>query len=261
MSANTGHSTYNAGELVIRKAPAQWHLGFNASYTYSRSIDNAPSGGGGVSPADPQNFKIEKGPSSFNVGQSLSFAVSLGLPFNHWVNHGVLGTLASDWQMTAIGQLTSGLPFTVLSGMQQTGYGVGGGDRPDQIATPVLSTSRLNRTDYFGRGVDNASFFYIPIGVPNGTGPFQGRLGTLGRNTFVGPPLHNLDLALRKDMQIAKRDNGEEYKIEFRAEFYNIFNIVNFALPNDVITGSGFGFIHSTASNSRQLQFSLKLMY
>lgn len=261
LSANTGHSTYNAGELVIRKAPTQWNLGFNASYTYSRSIDNAPSGGGGVSPADPQNFKLEKGPSSFNVGQNLSFAVSLGLPFSHWVNHGALRALASGWQTTAIGQLSSGLPFTVLSGEQQTGYGVGGGDRPDQIAPPVLSTSRSNPTDYFGRGADNASFFYIPIGVPNGTGPFHGRLGTLGRNTFVGPPLHNLDLALWKDTQIAKRGNGEDYKIEFRAEFYNILNIVNFGLPNDVITGSGFGFIHSTAANSRQLQFSLKLMY
>lgn len=261
LAANTGHSTYSAGELVIRKAPTQWDLGFNASYTYSRSIDNAPSGGGGVSPADPQNFKLEKGPSSFNVGQSLSFAVSLGLPFNHWVSHGALRALASGWQTAAIGQLSSGLPFTVLSGVQQTGYGVGGGDRPDQIATPAVSTSRVNPTDYFGRGADNAAFFYIPIGVPNGTGPFQGRLGTLGRNTFVGPPLHNLDLALWKDTQFAKRGNGEQCKIEFRAEFYNIFNIVNFGLPNDVVTGSGFGFIHSTAANSRQLQFSLKLMY
>lgn len=261
MAANTGHSTYNGGELVIRKAATRWDLGFNASYTYSRSIDNAPSGGGGVSPADPQNFKIEKGPSSFNIGQSLSFAVSLGLPFNHWVNHGALGMLASGWRMSAIGQVTSGLPFTVLSGVQQTGYGLGGGDRPDQIAAPVVSTSRFKRADYFGRGANNASFFYIPIRVPNGTGPFQGRLGTLGRNTFVGPPLHNLDLALWKDTQIAKRDNGTEYKIEFRVEFYNIFNIVNFGLPNNVITGSGFGFIHSTAANSRQLQLSLKLIY
>ena len=93
----------------------------------------------------------------------------------------------------------TGLPFTVYSGMQQTGVGASGTDRPDQIGKPDLSTSRTVREDYFGMGANNASFFSIPINVPGGTGPNQGVFGTLGRNTFRGPGLHNLDMALIKD--------------------------------------------------------------
>jgi len=155
-----------------------------------------------------------------------------------------------------IGQFRSGTPFTVVSGIQQTGYGSGGVDRPDQIGTPVLSTSRPVRQDYFGMGAANASYFYIPIGVPGGTGPYCGRFGTLGRNTFNGPPLRNFDVALSKEFNLDKR-----FKLQSRAEFYNVFNMVNFSTPNNVVTGSGFGMITSTASNSRQLQFSLKLVY
>lgn len=268
--ADSVHSSYNAGEFVIRKIPTRWRLGFDASYTYSRSIDNSTGGGGfggGSNPIiqaaaqDPQNLKLEKGPSSFNESQNLSFTVSLGLPFDRFIPHGAFAKIASGWQIMGIGQLSSGLPFTVFSGVQQTGYGNGGGDRPDQIGKPVLSTSRANPTDYFGMGDANPSFFFIPTGVPNGTGPFNGRFGTLGRNTFIGPPLRNLDVALWKDTTIATRSAGQEYKIEFRTEFYNIFNTVNFGLPNNVLTGSGFGFIHSTAANSRQLQVSLKFIY
>jgi len=262
--ANTVHSSYDGGEFLIRKVPSKWRLGFNATFTYSRSIDNAAGGGSngiGSAPQDPQNLKLERGPSSSNVTDNLSFSASWGLPFDRWINNGIRGSLASGWQIMTIGQLNSGLPFSVFSGVQQTGYGNGGSDRPDQIGTPALSTSRADRSDYFGRGSANASFFYIPIGVPNGTGPFRGRFGTLGRNTFFGPPLYNLDVALSKDTAIKRAAGGREYAVEFRTEFYNIFNNVDFGLPNDVVTGSGFGFIHSTASNSRQLQFSLKLMY
>jgi len=49
--------------------------------------------------------------------------------------------------------------------------------------------------------------------------------------------------------------------VQFRVEFFNIFNIVNFGLPNNVVSGSGFGIINKTAGTSRQIQFSLKLIY
>jgi hypothetical protein len=78
----------------------------------------------------------------------------------------------------------------------------------------------------------------------------------LGRNTLNGPPLHNFDIALSKEFDLAKK-----LKLQSRAEFYNVFNIVNFNTPNNVLTGSGFGMITSTASNSRQVQFSVKLVY
>ena len=79
----------------------------------------------------------------------------------------------------------------MYSGVQQTGVGAGGADRPDLVEQPHFSTSGAVREDYFGRGADNASFFSIPINVPGGTGPNHGRFGTLGRNTFRGPGFSN----------------------------------------------------------------------
>ncbi len=256
---NSVHSSYNAGELVVRKAPSESGVGFSLSYTFARSMDNSGGYGGGFGGGgrqNPQNAAIERARSSIPGPQSLSFNVSARLPFDRLLSHGLIHGLMSGWQISGIGQLRSGSPFSVLSGIQQTGYGAGGADRPDQIGTPVLSTSRAVRQDYFGMGAGNASYFYIPINVPQGTGPYNGRFGTLGRNTFNGPPTRNFDVALSKEFNLDKR-----FRLQSRAEFYNVFNVVNFSTPNNVVTGSGFGLITSTSSVSRQLQFSLKLVY
>jgi hypothetical protein len=158
--------------------------------------------------------------------------------------------------------VTSGSPFTIFSGIQQTGVGGGGGtDRPDLLIQPHLSTSRHVREDYFGRGSSNTSFFFVPINVPGGTGPKHGRFGTLGRNSFRGPAFHDFDVALIKDTPVGHRGNAELATVEFRAEFFNVFNIVNFGLPDNILGGSGFGIISRTAGSSRQIQFSLKLIY
>ena len=135
-------------------------------------------------------------------------------------------------------------------------------DRPDQIATPQLSTARKVRDDYFGRGAENASFFSIPIHLAGGAGPNQGFFGTLGRNTFRGPAYYDYDFALIKDTPLGRRSSGIELvDLQFRSEFFNLFNIVNMGLPDNIIQGSGFGIISRTAGTSRQIQFSLKLIY
>jgi hypothetical protein len=145
--------------------------------------------------------------------------------------------------------------------VQQTGVGVNAADRPDQIGAPVFSTSRKVREDYFGLGDDNASFFSIPIGVPGGTGPNEGRFGTLGRDTFRGPGYHDFDFSLIKDTELGHRADGEAATLQFRAEVFNAFNLVSFGLPFNILRGSGFGIINHTAGSSRQIQFSLKLVY
>jgi hypothetical protein len=139
--------------------------------------------------------------------------------------------------------------------------GAGGADRPDQVGRPDFSTSRTTREDYFGRGADNPSFFHIPINVPGGTGPNQGVFGTLGRGTFRGPGFHNFDVALIKDTPFGRRGNAELGILQFRAEFFNVFNLVNFGLPSNILRGSGFGIISKTAGSSRQIQLSLKIVY
>jgi hypothetical protein len=172
---------------------------------------------------------------------------------------------AAGWELLSISTITSGSPFTVYSGIQQTGAGTAGADRPDQIAKPQLSTAHSStrpREDYFGKGAGNASFFSIPIGVPGGTGPNDGRFGTLGRNTFRGPAYYDFDYAVIKDTPFGRRASGvERGDVQFRSEFFNVFNIVNMGLPANTIMGSGFGEISKTAGTSRQIQFSLKLIY
>ena len=166
--------------------------------------------------------------------------------------------VTAGWQALNITTITSGPPFTVYSGVQQTGAGAGGTDRPDLISMPDFSTSRPTREDYFGLGANNSSFFFIPINVPGGTGPNNGRFGTLGRDTFRGPGFRDFDVALIKDTPFGHRGKSEMGVLEFRAEF---FNIVNFGLPSNIVRGTGFGLISKTAGTSRQIQFSLKLIY
>jgi hypothetical protein len=269
----TAHSTYHALQTSLAGSMGHGGPGVQASYTWSKSIDDTSSviGGtgstGAVSQGSPQNpfdTHREKGPSSFDVthGFGLSLAQDLHLEsvdFLHPLGREVTG----GWELLSISSISSGSPFTVYSGIQQTGAGSNGVDRPNQIARPHLSTARKVREDYFGQGANNAAdFFSIPIHVAGGTGPNEGVFGTLGRNTFRGPAFYNYDFALIKDTPFGRRNSGaERMDLQFRSEFFNLFNIVTMGLPANILNGSGFGEISKTAGNSRQIQFSLKVIY
>jgi hypothetical protein len=266
------HSTYHALQTSLSQSYSGYGLSFQASYTFSKSIDDTSAVLGGLPanagvilqtlPQDPRNPAEDRGPSTFDVTHVFSLSLVQGLPFDRLGFLKPLGkSVTGGWQFLNITSLTTGQPFTVYSGIQQTGAGAGGTDRPDLVAIPDFSTSRPVREDYFGRGQNNSSFFSIPIHVPGGTGPNQGRFGTLGRNSFRGPGFHQYDLALIKNTPFGHRGNGELGILQIRAEFFNVFNIVNFGLPSNTVLGSGFGTISKTAGPSRQIQFSLKLVF
>ena len=270
---NHSHSSYHSLQTSVTKNSLRAGLGFQLSYTFSKSLDDTSAvlggflaGGSGTvlqtSPQNPANLKQEKGPSTFDVTHSLSFSAIQELRLDRIeAFHGLGSRITSGWQLLGMGTLASGQPFTVYSGIQQTGVGSNGADRPDQIAQPDLSTSRTVREDYFGRGAGNASFFSIPINVPGGTGPNHGRFGTLGRDTFRGPGLRDFDMSLIKNTPIGRGATPERVVAQFRAEVFNVFNIVNFGLPANIVLGPGFGVISRTAAPSRQIQLSLKLIY
>jgi hypothetical protein len=270
---NSGsHSSYHALQTSVSQNDSSFGLSFQASYTYSKSMDDASALLGGVStnagvilqtlPQNPLNPRAEKAVSVFDVTHVFSLSLIQELPVNKVGFLEPLGRYVTNgWQFLNITTLTTGLPFSVYSGIQQTGAGAGGTDRPDLVSMPSFSTGRTIREDYFGRGAENASFFSLPIGAPGGTGPNQGRFGTLGRNVFRGPGFHQFDIALIKNTSFGRRNGGEWGILQFRAEFFNIFNIVNFGLPSNTVLGSGFGTISRTAGSSRQIQFSLKLVY
>ncbi len=266
------HSNYQSLQASAAKTSARAGLGLQASYTYSKSIDDSSAVLGGLFgtagtilqtlPQDPWSPSAEKGPSTFDVTHAFNVSVIQLLPLERIGFLKPLGKrLIKGWQFLNITTLTTGSPFSVYSGIQQTGAGAGGTDRPDLVSMPHFSTSRPVRDDYFGLGAKNASFFSIPINLPGGTGPNSGFFGTLGRDTFRGPGFHDFDIAMIKDTPFGHRGNAELGTVEFRAEFFNVFNIVNFGLPSNIVRGSGFGIISKTAGTSRQIQFSLKVIY
>jgi hypothetical protein len=267
------HSSYHALQTSLSQSTARMGLSFQASYTFSKSLDDTSAVPGGISgspgvilqtlPQDPFHSNADKGPSTFDVTHVFTLSLIQSLPLDRIrFLQPVPKILTKGWQFLSISTLTSGPPFTVYSGVQQTGAGAGGTDRPDLLALPNFSTGRTTREDYFGMGAEkNSSFFQIPLSVPGGSGPNHGRFGTLGRSTFRAAGFRNFDTALIKDTAFGHRGNGELAILQFRAEFFNIFNVVNFGLPSNIVLGSGFGFISRTAGPSRQIQFSLKVIY
>jgi len=268
---SASHSSYNALQSSLTKNSARYGLGFQASYTYSKSLDDSSTVLGGIPsnagvilqalPQNPRDPRAEKGPSTFDITQAFSLSVIWAIPLDHVGFLQPLGPrVTQGWQILNVTSIMTGPPFTVYSGIQQTGAGAGGTDRPDLLTMPDLSTSRAIREDYFGRAAKNSSFFSIPINLPGGSGPNSGYFGSLGRDTFRGPGFQQYDIALIKNTPIGS--GGAEWAVlQFRAEFFNIFNVVNFGLPSNTLLGSGFGIISKTAGPSRQIQFSLRLAF
>ena len=209
----------------------------------------------------------KKAHPSFDVTNSFGLSVAQDL---HLDSVHLLSPLSkkatAGWELLSISSISSGSPFTVFSGIQQTGAGSNGVDRPDQIAKPHLSTARPRSPGLLRRRRKQrlTDFFSIPIHcVPGGTGPNQGLFGTVGRNTFRGPAYYDYDFAFIKSTPFGHRRSGaEKMDLQFRSEFFNLFNItLNMGLPANILNGSGFGEISKTAGTSRQIQFSLKLIY
>jgi hypothetical protein len=271
----TSHSSYNALQTSLSGNVGHGGPSLQVGYTWGKSLDDVSGilGGAGstgattlFSPQDPFDARAERGSSSFDVTNAFTLSAAQDLHFERLgLQPDRIQLLTKGWELLSISTITGGSPFTVYSGIQQTGAGTVGADRPDQIGIPDLSSagsSTRPRDDYFGRGVNNASFFSIPIGIAGGTGPNSGNFGTLGRNTFRGPAYYDFDFALIKTTPMGHRESGSERAdLQFRAELFNLFNIVNMGLPANIIEGTGFGMIGKTAGTSRQIQFSLKLIY
>jgi hypothetical protein len=271
----TSHSSYNALQTSLSGNVKHGGPSLQAGYTWSKSLDDVSGVSGGTgstgavalfAPQNPFDTRAERGPSSFDVTNSFTLSAAQDLHLEHLgLQSDGIKLLTKGWELLSISTISSGSPFTVYSGIQQTGAGTIGADRPDQISTPHLSaagSSTRPRDDYFGLGPNNASFFSIPIGIPGGSGPNSGQFGDLGRNTFRGPAYYDFDFALIKTTPIGHSSSGlERADLQLRGEFFNLFNIVNMGLPANIIKGTGFGMISKTAGTSRQIQFSLKIIF
>ena len=165
--------------------------------------------------------------------------LNYALPFGHSL-HGAERHLLYGWQVNAIGVWQTGNPFTVtnLTALSNTGAG----DRPNRIATGTLANPTIQK--WF----DTSAF----IAQPSNT------VGNAGRNILFGPQQRHLDVSLFKDFRVA-----ENWRLQFRAECFNLTNTANFGQPNSQLGSTNFGTITSTQGNStpRQIQFALKVLF
>lgn len=159
---------------------------------------------------------------------------------------GVANAIAGGWQVSGITQLQSGFPFTVTASGSFSNTG---------SATP-----RPDRT-CFGNGAKTLSAWFdtscftttaLAAGVLAG----NYRFGNSGRNILSGPGLNDFDFAAIKHFELSER-----FKLEFRAEVYNLFNTPNFNYPNTNVNGAAFGVITNTSGPARQVQFGMKLSF
>lgn len=238
--AAVGNSTYHSMQLSMNK---RFTGGFSllASHTWSKLIDNASADGD--QPSNPFKISDEKGLSDLDIAHRFVASFILDLPEFQGFS-GIVRHLLGGWQMNGILALQSGRPFSVVSGKDNSKSGVNN-DRADLVGDPELDAGR-SRHELIQK------YFSTDAFAPNPAGTF----GTSGRNILRGPGDANVDLAMIKHIPLWR----ENHRIEFRAEFFNLFNRVNFGNPNGNLSAGNFGKITS-AGTPRVLQFGLKYQF
>lgn len=249
------NSEYNSLQTTLSKQLSQG-LSFQVNYTFSKSIDEASdfygSGANGTTVLPQNNFNLlegERGLSDFDIRHRFSASFVYQIPAKQWFS-GAPGALVNGWEFAGILTLQTGQPFSVLTGLNNSRTGEGN-DRPNVISNPNDGPHTVE--EWF----NTAAF------VPNAILTF----GNSGRNIVTGPGFHDLDFSLIKNTHFGERTN-----LQFRAEFFNIFNHPNFAIPSNVESAPNFGAVYETpdvAQNNvglgsggpRLIQLALKLTF
>jgi hypothetical protein len=270
---NGAHSTYNGLQLQARKISPTHGLQFQANYTFAKDMTDADavwsSGGpsGGISQNNPQCVTCERAQASYSIKQRFVANFEYDVPFAGWSALANLPKrLTQGWMVLGIYTAQSGFPFTVVTpyGSLQYGYDIfdGFGARPSLLEKPTMAPT--GGPQFFSDAVINGSNYGANDGFfaePTVTSPVNGSAvlpapGNLGRNTFTGPGWYNLDFSLVKDTKIT-----ESKQVQFRAEFFNVFNHATFATPGASLGNPSFGLSTGTATTERQIQFALRFMF
>jgi Carboxypeptidase regulatory-like domain len=270
MFYNGGHSTYNALQLQARKISTSHGLQFQGNFTWAKDMTNADavwsSGGqsGGISQNNPTCISCERAPSSYSVARRFVGNFEYDPPLaNLSALSAVPSRLTRGWMLLGIFTAQTGLPFTVVSpyGSLQYGYDVfnGFGARPFFVQQATTVPNVGQGPQFFSDAVINDQAAYF--GTPTTTSPVNGNTvltspGNLGRNTFTGPSWWNLDFSLVKDTKLTER-----MQLQFRAEFFNIFNHPTFQNPGATLGAGNFGLSTATQTTERQIQFGLRFMF
>ena len=261
LNTTEGNAYYNSLQF---NAKSQFGAGssMEGSYTYSkcldtRSIENTSDIGALREKYvyDAANMRNEKGRCGMDITQRLALSFLQELPGQNLT--GVGKAILAGWSLSGIIQVSNGAPFTPKvtfprANLQVTTGGNARQERPD--LTPGLVPSENVFPGNSDRYYNPALFTLQP----------EGFIGTAGRNILVGPGLATVDLSISRTIPLPR----EGVNLQFRAEFFNLFNRVNFGLPEWQIftntTGrpnAAAGRISNTSTGSRNMQFALKLVF
>lgn len=246
-----GNSTYNALNITGEK---RYSRGLNllTTYTWSKFLDDveAPSELAAAPNAGYQSYyahHMDKGLSGDDVRQRLTISFVYELPVGKnklvAINNPVLDGVFGGWSLGTIAELRTGSPYAVYEQTNKLNA-FSAGQRSNIIGNPKLPTNRPRAQ--LVKGWFNTGAFAFPG---------NGVLGDASNGVGTGPGYSDFDTSLLKNFEI------EKHTLQFRSQFYNIFNRPNFAIPNGSRGSATFGQISSTVNNGRFIQLSLRYTF
>ena len=256
-----GNSAYNSAQINWRHTSGR--LQTLLGYTFSKAIDLASGFGEQVNPVNP---KLSRGLSGFDSPHNFVFSYNYSLPFD---TLGGPKRLTNGWAISGITRFAKGLPVTLVETDDQSLLGTNfGGPIPLSVDTPNL-VAPVHTLDPRNSACPGACLFFDPSSFQ---GSALGQRGNANRRFFHGPGVNNWDFTILKNTQL-----NERFNLQFRAEFFNIFNHAQFLAPNGlsnfnnnnfnnnpgstpVSTTTTFGSVRSAAP-PRIAQLSLKLNF
>ncbi|MGH9666304.1 MAG: TonB-dependent receptor domain-containing protein, partial [Bryobacteraceae bacterium] len=236
-----GDSTYNAFTVKLEKRFSQ---GFSilGAYTFSKMLDlgdnstqSRPGVDIGTQVQDWNNLSADKSLSLINVPQRLVLTALWSIPIGNTSNR-LARAVLGGWQVNAISTLQSGQPIALSASV------TGGGNRPNVVPGVSAALSDPTLAAWF-----NTAAFSSPA-------PYT--WGNVSRTlpNVLGPGLTNVDFSVMRSFPILER-----YRLQFRAEAFNLLNTAQFNPPGNAINSSTFGVVTSTTSPPRQIQFALRV--
>jgi outer membrane receptor protein involved in Fe transport len=242
---SNANSNYNSLQATLNKRFSHG-LQMLLSYTWSHSIDDYSASNVSditLLPGDMVNEQHNYGPSDFDRRHRFVASYLYNLPDAYHGGSAFGKKALNSWSVSGIVTLQSGTPFSIYgdnSAFEATTADLAPGRT---IASAIKSGDVKDRlTAYF-----DTNAFVRPVTI----GDFG--YGQLGRNIIVGPKQINTDLSIMKNISVT-----ESQRVEFRGEFFNLFNNVNWANPVNVKSSANFGQIASTTTGPRVVQFALK---
>jgi hypothetical protein len=246
--SSAGNSVFHAGSVRVRKRFAHG-IGLSGTYTYSKSIDDASSigGGGSVVAQNPFDIAADRGLSSFDQRHKFTGNWVVDLPFGEnqrFATKGALSHILDGWQWSGNFTIASGLYFTprVLGNSVDINRGVSGSLRAN-VTGEQVSLSNPTTLEWFNTAAFCAPSLTSGASCVNSSGT---SFGDAGRNIIQGPGQVSLDMSLSKTITIK-----ESRALELRLQAANVFNIVQFSGINTVVNSLTFGEVTSAAATRR----------